>query len=257
MARRIPSVNPGVLAWLFIAAYGGAGVAYYEKWYSSVRKSELVPYEATTATLRALVPAGPKYLYASPQFWTPFHAEPGTTFFSYAAAQPVDSGSTIALAGAGADRPIFLIVDEYQWLPELTGPTSSTPAWQRAWIAFIEQRCALDGVAPGTAHGTLALYECALSGPARAKGPATPRIIGGSTEYHLGDLVLSDRATELGRWARYDDPRRTTSARPEVRPTEEGLHITGTGWPGIVKMIPTVPGDSYLVRTATRQTRRR
>ena len=91
-----------VALWLFIVGYGGAGVAYYEKWYSSARKSELVPYEATSATLRALVPAGPKYLYASPQFWTPFHDEPGTTFYSYAAAQPVGSASD---DDAGRRRP--------------------------------------------------------------------------------------------------------------------------------------------------------
>jgi 4-amino-4-deoxy-L-arabinose transferase-like glycosyltransferase len=254
VCRRIRAINPGVLALLFIAAYGGAGVAYYEKWYSSVGKSELVPYEATTATLRALVPAGPKYLYASPQFWTPFHAEPGTRFFSYAASQ-VDSASTIALAGAGGDRPIFLIVDEYQWLPELTGPTSSTTAWQRAWTTFIEQRCGLDGVAPGTAHGTLALYRCALSDPPPARTPAMPRIIGGATEYRIGDLVLRNGTAELAAWTRYEDPRRTAGARPDVRPTEDGLRIAGTGWPGIVKMIPAVPGDSYLVRTDTRQTR--
>jgi 4-amino-4-deoxy-L-arabinose transferase-like glycosyltransferase len=254
VCRRIPALNPAVLALLFIAAYGGAGVAYYEKWYSSVGKSELVPYEATTATLRALVPAGPKYLYASPQFWTPFHAEQGTTFFSYAAAQ-VDSASAIALAGAGGDRPIFLIVDEYQWLPELTGPTSSTPAWQRAWTTFIEQRCALDGVAPGTAHGTLALYRCASSGQPPAKASATPRIIGGATEYRIGDLVLHNGTAELAAWPRYEDPRRNGGSRPDVHPDADGLRITGTGWPGIVKMIQAAPGDSYLVRTDTRHTR--
>jgi 4-amino-4-deoxy-L-arabinose transferase-like glycosyltransferase len=254
VCRRIPALNPAVLALLFVAAYGGAGVAYYEKWYSSVGKSELVPYEATTATLRALVPAGPKYLYASPQFWTPFHAEQGTTFFSYAAAQ-VDSASAIALAGAGGDRPIFLIVDEYQWLPELTGPTSSTPAWQRAWTTFIEQRCALDGVAPGTAHGTLALYRCASSGQPPAKAPATPRIIGGATEYRIGDLVLHNGTADLAAWPRYEDPRRNGGSRPDVHPDADGLRLTGTGWPGIVKMIQAAPGDSYLVRTDTRHTR--
>jgi 4-amino-4-deoxy-L-arabinose transferase-like glycosyltransferase len=252
--RLVPVLNRGVLTLMFIAAYGGAGVAYYEKWYSTVGKSELVPYEATTATLRALVPAGAKYLYASPQFWTPFHAEPGTTFFSYAAAEPVDSGSTIALPGADDDRPIFLIVDEYQWLPELVGQTSSTSSWQRSWIAFIERRCALDGVAPGTAHGTLALYRCALSGPPPRKS-ATARLIGGATEYHIGDLVLNDGPAELKGWSRYEDPRRTAGASPDVRPIEDGLRILGTGWPGIVKMIPVVPGDSYLVRIDTRRTR--
>jgi hypothetical protein len=252
--RLVPALNRGALTLVFIAAYGGAGVAYYEKWYSSVGKSELVSYEATTATLRALVPAGPKVLYASPQFWTPFHAEPGTTFFSYAAAQPVDSGSTMALAGAGGNRPIFLIVDEYQWLPELIGQTSSTSSWQRSWIAFIERRCALDGVAPGTAHGTLALYKCALAGAPPLK-PARARIIGGATEFHVGDLVLGAGPAELKGWPRYEDPRRTAGASPDVRPIEDGLRIRGTGWPGIVKMIPVVPGESYLVTADTRRTR--
>ena len=90
-----------VALWLFILSYGGAGVAYYEKWYSSNRKGELVSYEATSATLRALVPAGPKYLYASPQFWTPFHDEPGATFYSYAAAWPVASGAIDDADGCG------------------------------------------------------------------------------------------------------------------------------------------------------------
>ena len=249
----VPRGNRAVLALLFVVAYGAAGVAYYEKWYSSARKSELVPYEDTEATLRALVPAGPKYLYASPQFWPPFHAEPGTTFYSYAAARPVESESTIALAGAGDDRPIVLVVDEFQWLPELTGVTSSTAEWQRSWISFIERRCSLDSVALGTAHGTLAAYRCGLaSAPAAA---AAPRIIGGATEYRTGDVVLGQSAGDLAGWPRYDDPRRTADRRPGVRLTDEGLRITGTGWPGIVKMIPAVPGERYLVRTATAQTR--
>ncbi len=149
-----------------------------------------MPYEATSATLRALVPAGPKYLYASPQFWPPFHAEPGATFYSYAAAWPVASGATTTLTDVGEDRPIFLIVDEYQWLQELTGTTSSTSEWQRSWLDFIERRCALDGVAYGTAHGTLALYHCGLTAapPARAV-----RIIGGATRYTIAEPVLSQR----------------------------------------------------------------
>jgi hypothetical protein len=243
------------LALLFVVAYGAAGAAYYGKWYSSVRKSELVPYESTEATLRALVPPGPKYLFGSPQFWTPFHADAATAFYSYAAAQPVESESTVTLAGAGDDRPIFLVVDEYQWLPELTGVTSSTPEWQRHWITFIEQRCSLNAVALGTAHGTLALYQCALGGPRPSTASTSPRIVGGSTEYQIGDLVLSQQAADLAQWTRYEDPRRTATDGPEVRVVEDGLRISGTGWPGIVKMFAAQPGDAYLVRIATRQTR--
>ncbi|PYR23755.1 MAG: hypothetical protein DMF98_17745 [Acidobacteria bacterium] len=127
----VPARRRALVTLSFVVAYGGAGVAYFEKWYATAGKSELVSYEATTGTLRALVPPGPKYVYASPQFWPPFHAEPLTTFYSYAAAHPVDSGSAAILAGAGDDRPIFLIVDEFQWLPELTGVSSSMCAGRR------------------------------------------------------------------------------------------------------------------------------
>jgi 4-amino-4-deoxy-L-arabinose transferase-like glycosyltransferase len=250
----VPARNRAGVTLAFIAAYGGAGVAYYEKWYVSAAKSELVPYEATTDTLRTLVPGGPKYLFASPQFWTPFHADAGTTFYSYSAAQPIDSESTTTLAGAGDDRPIFLIVDEFQWLPELFAVSSSTAEWQRGWIAFIEQRCGLDAMALGTAHGTLALYRCALAAapPVPASGP---RIVGGSTEYRIGELVMSQRTKDLARWSRYDDPRRTTAERPDVHATETGLRISGTGWPGIVKTFAATAGERYLVRTATSRTR--
>jgi 4-amino-4-deoxy-L-arabinose transferase-like glycosyltransferase len=255
---------PGLLALLFVLGYGGAGVAYYEKWYATVRKSELVPFEQTEATLRALVPPGPKYVFASPQFWPPFHAEPRTTFYSYAAAWPIDARPEITtLTDVGGDRPIFLVVDELQWLPELTATPPSSPAWQRGWVDFIRRRCALDAVAFGTAHGTMALYRCALtSAPAATRPeappitpPEAPRIIGGSTEYAVADPVLIQSAADLARWARYDDPRRTPAARPSVESTARGLRIHGTGWPGIVKMVEATPGDRYLVSTATARTR--
>src|SRR6185312_17510706 len=101
--------------------YLAAGVGYYEKWYSSAGKSELVPYESTEATLRAMIGAGAKYsIYASPQFWIPFHDTPGTSFYSYAEAQPIERDGVVTLTGASNDRPIVLLVDELQWLPELT-----------------------------------------------------------------------------------------------------------------------------------------
>jgi hypothetical protein len=245
---RATAVAAGVLV-----AYGAASIAYYEKWYSTARKSELVPYEDTAATLRALVPAGPKYVYASPQFWTPFHAAPGTTFYSYAAAQPAEGSGGVALGGADADRPIFLVVDELQWLPELTTTASSSPgAWQTAWVAFIERRCALDGVALGTAHGTLALYECSLTHPPPAR---RVRLIGGADELALGERVMHQTASDLAAWPRYDDPRQTPDGRPDVGLAGSQLRIHGTGWPGIVKMLPLTPGERYLVRADTSGTR--
>jgi 4-amino-4-deoxy-L-arabinose transferase-like glycosyltransferase len=238
---------------LLLALYAAAGVAYYEKWYASTSKSELTRYEDTEATLRALVPAGPKYIYASPQFWTPFHAEAGTSFFSYAAAQPVEGGETAVLAGADESRPIIVLVDEAQWLPELTaGVSQPTTSWRRDWINFIEQRCRLDATALGTGHGTLASFRCGL----RAR-PADEhvRLIGGASEFEVGDRVLAQSTEELSQWTRWQDPRRTTLGRPDVAALPDGLRISGTGWPGIVKMFDASPGDRYLVRAQTSRTR--
>ncbi len=240
---------------MFLLGYAAAGVGYYEKWYASTRRSELVPYEATAATLRVLVPAGPKYLFASPHFWPPFHDESSTTFYSYAAAHPVASGAAATLAGVADDRPIYLVVDESQWLPVLTETASQmTTEWQQAWVQFIERKCSLDALALGTAYGTLALYQCALGGNA-PPAPAAPRIVGGATEYVVGDLALAQTAEDLARWARYEDPRRSAASRPEVRLTNQGLRISGTGWPGIVKMFNADPGQKYLLRMATANTR--
>ena len=158
-----------------------------------------------------------------------------------------------SLGGAGADRPIFLVVDELQWLPELTTTASSSPgSWQRAWITFIERGCALEGVALGTAHGTLALYQCSLAQrpPARRV-----RLIGGADELALGERVVHQTAADLTAWPRYDDPRRTADGRPDVALEDGQLRIHGTGWPGIVKMLPLMPGERYLVRAETSGTR--
>ena len=241
----------------FVVLYGGAGAAYYEKWYSTALKSELVSYESTERTLRALVPGGPKYVFASPQFWTPFHAEPATTFYSFAAGQPIASGGGVALPGAQPDRPIVLIVDELQWLPELVGASSSTTEWQRSWIQFIEDRCAIDAVAYGTAHGTLASYRCTLAGdrPSRPSAGAWPRIVGGDAEYRVGECVARQPAEVLARWPRYDDPRRTPASHPDVRLDRAGLRISGTGWPGVVTTFAATPGDAYLISPATTRAR--
>jgi 4-amino-4-deoxy-L-arabinose transferase-like glycosyltransferase len=247
---------------VLVALYALAGVAYYEKWYSSAAKTELVPYESTEATLRRLAPAGAKYVYASPMFWTPFHDEPGTTFYSYAEAQPVDREGVVSLNGVGDDKPIVLLVDELQWLPELTLPSGlfdpstvdlqpATP-WQRDWVEFIERRCALGGVAYGTAHGTIAEFECGLRDKPHIE---IARIVGGDVEYQPGARVLSQTAEQLAGWTKYDDPRRIPITQPSVTLTAGGLRISGTGWPGIVTMFDATPGDPYLVRTKTSMTR--
>ena len=254
--RLIPaSIRPTVAA-VVLVAYGLAGVAYYEKWYARESKSELVPYESTEATLRAIVPPGPKSLFASPQFWTPFHADRDTTFLSFAAGQPTESGESIALADVAADRAVVLVIDEYQWLPELIGASSSPPQWQRDWIGFIEHRCSMYAVAYGTAHGTLASYVCGLTATATSGLLATPpKVIGGSTKYRADGVVVDDDAATLAAWPRYNDPRRTATQQPQVELADGALRIRGTGWPGIETTFKAQPGATYLVRPTTSQTR--
>lgn len=252
----VMSVSPArvrpVLALVFVVAYGGAATAYYEKWYARERKGELLPYEQTEATLQAIVPAGPKYVFGSPQFWTPFRAQAGVTFYSFAASQPSESEGATLLPGVDGDRPIVLVIDEDQWLPELVGVSSSSAEWQQTWIAFIERHCALSAAALGTAHGTIAAYECRLG----AKPPIdAPRLVGGDTTYVVGPPVLKQSADDLSKWTHYEDPRRTPTQQPIVRLTADGLAIAGTGWPGIVKTFEATPGDAYLVRTAVERTR--
>ncbi|HET9831809.1 MAG TPA: glycosyltransferase family 39 protein [Vicinamibacterales bacterium] len=256
--NEVSGLLPG-FSWLgpaCVALYAVAGVGYYEKWYSSASKSELLPYESTEATLRVLMPAGSKYVYASPQFWTPFHAEPGTDFLSYAEAQPLDesAGQSVVLAGAASDRAIVLLIDEFQWLPELTnGVSQPTTSWQKDWVKFVENHCALEAEALGTAHGTIAAYSCVLSG--KPQPPPVVRVVGATTDYAAREPVLSQSAQDLARWTKYDDPRRPATATPSVDLTPEGLRISGTGWPGIVKMFDATPGNRYLVRTQEAMTR--
>jgi hypothetical protein len=249
------AVLPGFrsLAQMLVAAYAVLGVLYYEKWYSTARKSELVPYANTVATLEALTPAGAKYLFASPQFWTPFHGEPGTTFRAFTAGQPHAVGGAMLLADAADDKPIVLLVDEVQWLPELThGISGAATSWQQDWVSFIETRCVLDGFALGTAHGTIAAYVCGL---ARRPQARRARIIGGADELIAGGALLQAGPADLARWAKYDDPRRTAAAQPSVALVADGVRISGTGWPGILKMFDATPGQKYIVRTTTSMTR--
>lgn len=254
LVRLLPAAFRSGITIALLFAYGVGAVTYYEKWYARERKSELVSYESTEATLRAIVPAGPKTLFASPQFWTPFHADPDTTFLSFAAAQPSDAGESTVLAGAAPDRQLVLVVDEYQWLPELIGVSSSPPAWQRDWIRFIEHRCSIHAVAYGTAHGTMATYVCGLNGSTPRAADA-PKIVGGSVQYRPDAALVDANASALSAWPRYADPRRTGSQHGDVELTNDGLRIHGSGWPGIETLFTAEPGSTYIVRPVTRGTR--
>jgi 4-amino-4-deoxy-L-arabinose transferase-like glycosyltransferase len=233
-----------VLVLLFIAGYGAAATAYYEKWYSSARRSELVPYERTAATLRALVPPGPKTVYGSPHFWTPFHADRDTRYLSY----------LMGLIGPESmpdDRPVYMLVDELQWLPDLTSRAPGRNVPRDRWVELLKQKCVLDAMALGTAYGTIGLYRCDGKRPPEAP---TPRIIGDGIEYRIGDRTTLGPA-ELQRRTSYDDPRRQPGDSPSVSTTADGLRVAGTGWPGITTEYPATPGEAYLVRVNASGTR--
>ena len=189
------------------------------------------PTRRPSATLRALVPAGPKYLYASPQFWTPFHDEPGTTFYSYAAAQPVASRSDGDADGCGrgsADLPDRRRVSS--GCRSCTGIDVVDLEWQRTGSTFIEPRCALDGVAlrdrarhagalPLRPDGSAARAERRASSAAR-RGIRSP------------SACSSQRAGNLARWTRYEDPRgppprSRPSAQTDRRPRDRRHRLAG------------------------------
>jgi 4-amino-4-deoxy-L-arabinose transferase-like glycosyltransferase len=220
---------------IFIVSYGGAATAYYGKWYSTVRKSELVPYEQTAATLRALMPPGPKNIYGSPHFWPPFHADADTSFVSYA----------MGAEAVRTDRPVHLLVDESQWLPDMF--VAGHEAFRRSWVEFIELHCVLEATALGTAYGTIAEYGCNQpDGP----GTRTPRIVGGTTVYRVAERLADFTADDLAKWPRYDDPRRRPDTRPEVSLASGALRIAGSGWPGIALNYAATVGEAYLIRVA-------
>ena len=225
------------LVCLFVIGYAAAAAAYYEKWYSSAGKSELVPYERTAATLRALVPAATTPIYGSPHFWLPFHAEPGTRFISY-----------VLFAGPPQRRG-YLLVDESQWLPELAAQTRGAA---RAWVDFIQHDCALDALALGTAYGTIAAYACDRDRPPRVEAP---RIVGDGMAYRVGELVSDFGPADLLKWRRYTDPRRGSNDSPIVELVPGGVRIAGTGRPGIVTDYAVTPGDAYLVRVVATSAR--
>src|SRR5262249_37850134 len=80
---RLGKLSVPLVVVVLVVSHTAAGVAYYEKWYSITRRSELLPYESTVRTIDRLLPSGPKYVFASPHFWIPFAGRPGVTFFSH------------------------------------------------------------------------------------------------------------------------------------------------------------------------------
>jgi len=232
-----------VSAWIFILGYGAAGVAYYEKWYASAGK-------ASWCRTRRQPPRCARSFRPVPNICSPlrnsgrhFTTSLARTFYSYAASWPIGSTSTTTLAGVSGDRPIFLIVDEYQWLQELTGMTSSTSDGSgRGWISSSVDACSTASrMGPRTARS-----RCFAAARRRRRPPGRRASSAAPDSYSMAERVLNQGVADLAHWPRYQDPRTTAGARPEVRPPENGLRIEGSGWPGIVKLCRGVlPESSY------------
>jgi hypothetical protein len=232
-----------IVALAGVILFGMAATAYYERWYRSSRRSELVPYEATEQTIRTLVPAGPKLLLASPHFWVPYATEPDVTFLSYAGTQVT---SALHLPPATDQRPTYLLVDETQWLADLEPTaTESTAPWRSLWVDYIRDRCALDGVAVGTAYGNVALYRCEAGD---RPPPSPPRIVGGATLLTATPDRRVEGPRELAQWSNYADPRpRRAGADAIVERRADAVHLSGGNWPGIERYLDVVEGARYLV----------
>ena len=211
------------------------------------RKSELVPYQSTEGTLRALVPEGPKEVFASPNLWVPFHDQPGVRFVAYTGATPlVAAGSRHELQGFGLDRPIYLVIDESEWKTVATDPQDGyTDAWRDAWRRYITEQCVLRGVAYGTAFANLASFECRNGEP---PSPAEPIIVGGRERLRIDAPVWAPTDEEVTRLPRYEDSRKSAGApAPRVEIEADAVRISGTQWPGLETHLPVTPGQRYLV----------
>jgi hypothetical protein len=117
-------------------------------------------------------------------------------------------------------RPVFLLIDERQWEPELIG-AANDPKWQQPWIAFITHQCRLRSYAPGSSFGTLAAYECTRDG---APPEREVLVAGDSAIYHVGETVMIDGPPDLESW--------TASAPP---------------WAGVERTVAVTPGLSYIL----------
>lgn len=241
IAGRGPLTAPLVVVAL-VVAHGAAGVAYYEKWYSVTRRSELLPYETTVRTIERLLPPGPKYVFASPHFWLPFAGRPGVTFFSHAAPAPGGEPGRMWHPWVHDERPVFLLIDERQWKPELINPLGD-PVWRRTWIAFITGQCRLRSYAPGTAYGTMAAYECAKNGPPAERGVF---VASDSSAYVPDTPIVVDGPRELQEWQTYSDLR-PGADRSQVALAADGLRVRGRRWPGIERTLRLRPGEPYLL----------
>ena len=244
VSRAVPARIPVAIALAVLYSVGSA--AYYEKWYSTQRASGLEPFEATERSIRALASEGPKDVFASPNFWTPFHDASGVRFVSYTGATPIEAGERMRLDGFGSGRPIYLLVDESEWRTAVVDPRYGySDEWRQSWARYIAEQCAIRGVAYGTAYGNLGWYECSNEA---APSTTDVAIVGDGRRYLRESPIWSPSAETVAAMPRYLDERRTADAAPAVvERSGDGVRIKGTQWPGIETHVPVTPGQAYLL----------
>ena len=245
VSGRITQRSVALVAVLTIT-YAVASMAYYQRWYASQRASELTPYEAVERAVEVLVPPGPKDVFASPNLWVPFHADPGVTFVAYTGATPRRHDHGFTLDGFGHGRPIYLLVDESEWKTVATDPAGGyTPEWRESWAGYISHQCAMRGIAYGSAYGNLVSYECSNE---QRPGASEPIIAGDGQRYRLGAPVWAPTGDELAALPRYVDPRRSDGAPSAVvEAVDDAVHIAGREWPGIETHLQVTPGQAYVL----------
>jgi 4-amino-4-deoxy-L-arabinose transferase-like glycosyltransferase len=232
-----------------IALVGGGAAVFYDAWYLRMTRSELRPYADTDRALRALVPSEPKYLFASPTFWLPFHDDPQTRFVAYTGAGPYRSVTPEgfftrrSLYDLPQDRPYYVLVDDNEWKTILSDP-SYRADWRAAWIEYISGSCALKGVAVATAHGNIALYRCWNDG---VRHPLDVEYVVDGRVYRRGEIAWRGAADDLASWRRY---RPTTS----VDRDDAVVRVSGNG-AGIFRDVPVRADAPYLIDVDVEGTR--
>jgi 4-amino-4-deoxy-L-arabinose transferase-like glycosyltransferase len=239
---RAAPVGAGVIVFLAAEAFGAIG--FYEFWYARMRDTtSLVPYEQTETTLRALVPPGRKYLFASPTFWLAFYDNPDVTFIADTAAGPyrtvVEEGwyTRRSLFDFPADRPIYALVDDDEWKTLLLDPVNADRTWRTTWSAYLADSCALRSAAFSTAHGTLALYGCTRDGRAE---PRPQWYVEAGQRLTSSTETWAATPSSITRWPLYKPDTTVVSTGSEAR-------VTAPNGGGVYADIPVREGTPYLV----------
>jgi 4-amino-4-deoxy-L-arabinose transferase-like glycosyltransferase len=241
--RRQPYATVGAAMWAILCVESIGGVWLYESWYASMRRTTaLTPYETTEKTLRALVPPGRKYLFASPTFWLAFYDDPQVTFVADTAAGPYrgerDEGlfTRRSLYEFAQDRPVFALVDDEEWKTLLLDEAGMDRTWRTSWSAYLASSCALTSAAFGTAHGTLALYRCWND---RAPEAQSPWYLYAGNRVRVGQETWAAASGDLAGWRVYREG-------TVVAPVGDTVRISAEHGGGVFTDVAVRSGTLYL-----------